>query len=205
MSTTLTWRSPGVVVRQPTLITLTDGRALAMRGATDDDLHETMAMHARCGRRTLESRYLIGTRPPSRRHARALLHTDIALVAESPTGSVVGLGNIATAEESPVTAEIAVLVEDDWQGRGIGTGLLHQLVAGARLSGYDEVVAICPTIGGWIQDGLARLGEPLLQRTPFGEAVVRLQLAPHHVGLLGPPADARARTVVTRQGAASGQ
>jgi GNAT superfamily N-acetyltransferase len=202
---TMTWRWTGAVVRQPTLITLTDARVLLMRAATDDDLHETMAMHARCGRRTLQARYLTGIRPPSRRHTRALLSTDIALVAESPTGSVVGLGNIATAEENPGTAEIAVLVEDDWQGRGIGTALLHHLVGGARLAGYDEVVAICPTIGGWIQDGLARLGDPLLQRTPFGEAVVRLVLAPHHVGLLGPPADARARTVVTRPGVASGQ
>jgi GNAT superfamily N-acetyltransferase len=190
------------VITTPTSVISTDGRSLVMRGALESDLSDLMAMHARCGRATLAARYLTGTRPPSRRLARTLLSTDIALIVLSPTGSIVGLGNVASSDIDPGVAELAAMVQDDWQGQGIGTALVRQLVAGARIAGYDEVVAIAPTTGGWTQGALARFGRPLLQRTPFGEAVVRLELAPHHVGLLGRPVTQVARVAVSRPGVA---
>jgi N-acetylglutamate synthase-like GNAT family acetyltransferase len=201
--TTLTYTAPAfAAATAPTAVPTTDGRSLVVRGALESDLTDLMAMHARCSRRTLLGRYLTGTRPPPRRLARRLLETDIALVVCSPTGSVVGLGNLAAADEDPHVAELAVVVEDSWQGRGVGTAVVRQLVAGARLAGFDEVVTIAPTIGGWTQQALARLGTPLLQRTPFGEAVVRLTLAPHHVGLLGRPVTQVPRVAVSRPGVA---
>lgn len=208
MRTTHTWRtSAAPAASQPTFATLDDGTVLTMRGSMDDDLPELMALHARCSPGTLTGRYLSG-RTPSRRVQRALLRTDIALVAHTSTGSIVALGNLARAEEDHRVAEVAVLVRDDWQRRGLGRRMLRQLVAGARMSGFYEVVAIAPSAGGWLQAELGRIGEPLLQRTPFGEAVVRLALAPHHVGLLGPPAvnrplpAGRERIVVSRPGVA---
>lgn len=208
MSTTPLWRtSAAPVVTQPTFALLDDGTTLTMRGAIDDDISELAALHARCSPATMTSRYLSG-RVPSRRVLRALLHTDVALVAHAPNGSMVALGNLARAEEDPGVAELAVLVRDDWQRRGLGSPVVRQLVAGARLRGYREVVAIAPTAGGWLQNELGRLGQPLLQRTPFGEAVVRLSLAPHHVALLGPPAVNRPlarehdRVTVSRPGVA---
>jgi GNAT superfamily N-acetyltransferase len=204
--TTLTSTTPAVsAITIPTCVLTTDGRSLVMRGTAPSDLPDLMAMHARCSRRTLLGRYFTGARPPSRRLARRLLETDVALVVLSPTGSVVGLGNLARADEDPRVAELAVVVEDEWQGRGVGTALVRQLVAAARLGGYDEVVTIAPTVGGGTQRALARLGSPLLQRTPFGEAVVRLSLAPHHLGLLGRPvtqAPRTARVAVSRPGVA---
>lgn len=209
MSTTPTWRSSVVpAITQPTLARLDDGFTLTMRGAIGDDLSELMALHARCSPETLSGRYLTNGRAPSRRAQRALLTTDICLVAHTSAGSMVAMGNLARAEEDPGVAEVAVLVRDDWQGRGLGTSVLHQLVAGARISGYHEVVAIAPRFGGWLPTALGRLGEPLLQRTPFGEAVTRLPLAPHHVALLGPPAAhgrpgyAAGRVAVSRPGVA---
>lgn len=159
-------------------------------------------MHARCGRSTLAARYLTDGRPPSRRLVRALLRTDIALVAMSPFDSVVCLGNLATADEDPGVAEIAVVVDDAWQREGLGSTVVRHLVGSARLSGYREVVAVAPAVGGWVHQTLAELGDPLLQRTPFGEAVVRLELAPHHVGLLAPPVTAAGRTTISRPGVA---
>jgi N-acetylglutamate synthase-like GNAT family acetyltransferase len=209
MSTIPTWRSSAVpAITQPTLARLDDGLTLTMRGAISDDLSELMALHARCSPATLSGRYLTNGRAPSRRAQRALLSTDICLVAHSSAGSMVAMGNLARADEDPSVAEVAVLVRDDWQGRGLGSSVLHQLVGGARLSGYEEVVAIAPHFGGWLQAALGRLGEPLLQRTPFGEAVARLRLAPHHVALLGPPATharpryAAGRVAVSRPGVA---
>lgn len=200
--TTSSTTSATSAITQPTYARLTDGTSLAMRGAMDDDLPEVLALHARCSSRALAGRYLADGRAPSRRMQRSLLRTHIALVAHSPAGSVVALGNLAPADDDPGIAEVAVLVRDDWQHRGLGTSVLRQLVAGARMHGYDEVVAIAPNGGGWVTGALGRLGDPLLQRTPFGEAVVRLALAPHHRGLLGAPAVHPPRLSVSRPGVA---
>ncbi len=190
-------------VESPTQVVLDDGRLLVLRGADDDDLPEVQALHARCSPATLAARYLAGGRPPSRRLTRSLLHTDLALVATAAPGTVVALGNLAGADDDSDVAELACIVDDDWHDQGVQSALLRQLVAGARLLGYREVVCIAPTTGGWVQQQMSRLGETLLQRTPFGEAVVRLELAPHHIGLLGRPwSPGRERVVVSRPGVA---
>jgi GNAT superfamily N-acetyltransferase len=176
---------------------LPDGRTLVLQGAVPGDLPELQAMHARCSEQTLHARYCAGPRPPSRRLCLQLLRTELALVALSPASSVVGLGNLACGDEDEGVAEVAVLVEDDWQGRGLGTVLLRHLVGAARLLGMAEVVAVAGSRGTWVERGLDRLGPTLHQRTPFGESVLRLALAPHHVGLLAGPARAVPRSVVS--------
>lgn len=160
-------------------------------------------MHARCSPTTLSARYFAGGRAPGRQLTKALLSTELALVATSPTGSVAALGNLARADEDPGVAELAALVQDDWQGSPLGVAVVRQLVGGARLLGYREVVSIAAADHSWVQGCLGRLGETLLQRTPFGEAVLRLELAPHHLGLLGPPApEPPGRVVISRPGVA---
>lgn len=176
---------------------LRDGRTLVLQGAVLGDLPELQAMHARCSEQTLHGRYYAGPRPPSRRLCLQLLRTDVALVALSPACSVVGLGNLARSDEDDEVAEVAVLVEDGWQGRGLGTVLLRHLVGAARLLGMAEVVAVAGSPGTWVERGLDRLGPSLHQRTPFGESVLRLTLAPHHVGLLAGPVRAVPRSVVS--------
>jgi hypothetical protein len=176
---------------------------MTVRGATDADLAGVQALHARCSPATLASRYVAGGRPPGRQLTRALLSTELALVATSPSGSVTALGNLAQAEEDTEVAEVAALVQDDWQYTPLGSAMVRQLVGGARLLGYREVVSIASDTGNWVQEHLARLGDTLLQRTPFGEAVLRLELAPHHVALIGPPApQSPTRVAVSRPGVA---
>lgn len=190
-------------VESPTHVVLDDERSLVLRGARDEDLSEVQALHARCSPATLASRYFAAGRPPSRRLTRSLLRTDLALVVTASPGTVVALGNVARADEDPEVAELACIVDDHWRDHGLEGALLRQLVGGARLLGYREVVSIAPTTGGWVQQQISRLGPTLLQRTPFGEAVLRLELAPHHIGLLGPPwTPGRDRVVVSRPGVA---
>ena len=178
---------------------LDDGRTFLLRGAAQSDLAEVQAMHARCSSSTLSARYLAGGRAPGRQLTKALLETELALVATSPTGAVAALGNLARADEDADVAELAALVQDDWQAGPLGVAVVRQLVGGARLLGYREVVSIAAGDRSWVQECLSRLGDTLLQRTPFGEAVLRLELAPHHRGLLGPPApEPPSRVVVSR-------
>ena len=59
----------------------------------------------------------------------------VALVATDGAGAIVGVGRYATWHDSPDRAEMAFVVLDAWQGRGLGTRLGEHLVARARASG----------------------------------------------------------------------
>ncbi|MFC6523222.1 GNAT family N-acetyltransferase, partial [Nonomuraea rubra] len=55
-------------------------------------------------------------------------------------GQVVGMASLMFTND-PGTAELAFLVEDRWQGRGLGTAMARMLVRAARDLGYAEVRA----------------------------------------------------------------
>lgn len=60
----------------------------------------------------------------------------------SETGSIVGLGNVfPDAEFGEHSAEIALIVEDEYQQRGVGRKLLQAMLHMATRLGFTEVVA----------------------------------------------------------------
>lgn len=87
--------------------------------------------------------FTLYTDPP--KHAiEALSHLDhdtrdavVAVVGDE----VVGVGRYAAVPSAPRTAELAVVVEDAWQGQGLGTRLLECAVALARVHGMTTLVA----------------------------------------------------------------
>ena len=79
--------------------------------------------------------------------------------------AVAGYDGYAEADESGAwEAELAILVEDGWQRRGIGRQLARRLVVLARERGYDTFVA------RMLPDNPAALG---LIRKVFPEATIR--------------------------------
>ena len=65
-----------------------------------------------------------------------------AIVAIDPAdGSIVGVARYVRSDD-PTEAEVAVVVADPWQGRGVATALLERLVMRAREEGIDHFVAI---------------------------------------------------------------
>ena len=61
----------------------------------------------------------------------------------SEEGDIVGLGNVfPAAPDDGHAAEIAVIVEDAYQGRGIGARLVRHMLELAERIGFQEVVAI---------------------------------------------------------------
>src|SRR5262249_54986902 len=57
--------------------------------------------------------------------------------------AVIAMATAAPWEElGSTTMEVAVLVEDGWQGQGLGLRLLRQLVGEARALGADRVVCL---------------------------------------------------------------
>ncbi len=120
-------------------LVLADGAELQIRPAGSADLAAVLEMHGRCGEQSLYRRYLSGTRGPNRQQLARLMRParGSALVAQDAQGRLVALANLIGEGE---VAEAALLVEDGWQRRGIGTGMLRRLIAMAQPSGFRAVV-----------------------------------------------------------------
>jgi GNAT superfamily N-acetyltransferase len=116
---------------------LPDGAELVLRLASAGDLEEIVAMHARCSANALYRRFLTGSRPTSAQLVRLLEpRRGATLVAVTPGGQIVGTANLVGEGE---LAEAAVLVQDDWQRRGIGTAMLRRLMGMARPADFAAV------------------------------------------------------------------
>jgi GNAT superfamily N-acetyltransferase len=86
-------------------------------------------------------------------------HAHEALVAvQDSTGDIVGVARFVRTDEEGV-AEPAVVVLDDWQGRGIGSRLLDALVGRAREEGVHTFAAVVLAHNGAALAALRRLGE----------------------------------------------
>lgn len=114
---------------QHSVVLLASGAELTVRQAAPQDVPELAAMHARCSTRSRRLRYLSSgaaptsaalTRLVNRRHGRTL-------VVEH-AGRLVAMGNLMRDGDD---SEVALLVEDSWQRKGIGTMLLRRLLTGA--------------------------------------------------------------------------
>jgi GNAT superfamily N-acetyltransferase len=115
---------------QHSVVLLASGVELTVRQAAAADVPALAAMHARCSTRSRRLRYLSGGSSPSgaaltrlvnRRHGRTLVveHGDEIVAMGNLMGDLTGDGD---------AAEVALLVEDSWQRRGIGTMLLTRLL-----------------------------------------------------------------------------
>ncbi|HEV2778580.1 MAG TPA: GNAT family N-acetyltransferase [Actinophytocola sp.] len=127
----------------PTAVLTPDGAAVVLRLGTPDDADAVAALHARCSAHTLFARYHAGLRTLPRR----LLHRLISpprgatLLAQCGT-EVIGLAQLIRTSR-PDEAEISLLVEDDWQARGIGAAMIRRLAVLARAAGHREMIGWC--------------------------------------------------------------
>lgn len=79
-------------------------------------------------------------RIPSTYFEAALADPDGTLIAVDHPGHIVAIASLIQTSE-PGTAELGVIVEDCWQGRGIGRLLVTCLVADALPRGITTVIA----------------------------------------------------------------
>ena len=78
-------------------------------------------------------------------------------------------------ESSPGDAEFAIVLSDDWQGRGLGTKLLMSLAVAARGDGVRRLVGMTMSLNS----GMLALGRKLgfaLARDPRSAAITNLTL-----------------------------
>ncbi|QMU68954.1 GNAT family N-acetyltransferase [Streptacidiphilus sp. P02-A3a] len=158
------------------LLTLAAGNELTVRRADPSDKRAALALHERCSTRTLRLRYH-GPVGDADRYLGHLLEPRYGqtLTVEGPDGELVALAHLMWDDGS---AEIAVLVEDHWQRRGLGAELVRRLAALAGEAGITEVYAVTTASNTGMVAALRRLGVPLDYQVENGTLVVTAHLAP---------------------------
>jgi RimJ/RimL family protein N-acetyltransferase len=116
-------------------VTLTDGTAIVLRPIRPGDEPALTALYERLSPQTAYQRFFTVMRrmPPDWAHILANVDYDrrMAIVAIGPGGELIGVARYIY-EERAREAEIAIVIEDRWQSRGLGTRLLGELVDYAR-------------------------------------------------------------------------
>jgi GNAT superfamily N-acetyltransferase len=158
---------------------LPDGRELALRRAGPADLAAVRAMHARCSSASLSQRYPANGQAPADAQLARLLApaSGCALVAETPGAFADRVVAVANLVGEGVQAELALLVEDAWQRRGIGTALLRRAASIAADSGFEALVIHTQAQNGAMRRTLRRLDGDRRTETDAGVLTVTLRVA----------------------------
>ncbi len=93
-----------------------------------------------------------------------------------------GVARYVRDPERPDTAEVAVTVIDDWQGKGLGTLLLETLSARARQEGIRSFTALMLATNETMMDVLRHL-EPEVRITHREPGTVEIEMPIPDVGL----------------------
>lgn len=124
-------------------VLLSDGGSAQLRSVRAEDAPRIAAFHRTLSLETIHFRYFSGLAvlPPLilRRFSQPDLAREIVIVAE--VGSELIALASAHSKASPDTAEVAFVVADAWQGRGLGTLLLEELAEQARARGITRFLA----------------------------------------------------------------
>ncbi|MEE4543846.1 GNAT family N-acetyltransferase [Streptomyces sp. V4-01] len=175
-------------VRMPArrdVLTLPEGNEITIRRAAPEDLPAAAAMHERCSPDTLAMRYH-GPVADADRYLAHLLSPRFgrSLAVETASGRLVALGHLLWDGDEN---EIALIVEDGWQRRGIGGALLRKLVEMAVEAGRGSVYAVTRSANTGMVAAMRELGLPLDYQVEDGTLVITAALPVPQEGSAGSP------------------
>ena len=128
-------------------IVLADGEQIFLRPIkpTDDDL--MLELFNSFSKETIHLRFFSFMKSIPQDQLEKFTHIDyekqmaiVALVDEGSEERIIAVGRYNVLPSDPDEAEFAIVVQDDYQGRGIGAEILRHLVHIARLQGVRVIV-----------------------------------------------------------------
>jgi GNAT superfamily N-acetyltransferase len=174
-------------LRQPFPVTLADGQTVVIRPIRPDDAARLQAFHARLSPESIYLRWLSAHPVLSEAEARALSDVDyarrMAFVAVCrPAGDgeerIVGVARYGVTPERADEAEAAVVVEDSYQSRGLGSALLKRLVQYSAAQGVRAWVAEINAENARMLRFIQRVALPATRRLEGGAWQVRIDISP---------------------------
>ena len=127
---------------------LPDGALILIRPIRADDKRFLEDGLRQLSDESVHRRFLSPKRSFSRSELRYLTEVDgrdhVALVAEypgEPVRRLIAVGRVIRLADDPTTAEAAITVSDDWQGRGVGSLFTERLATEARRLGVRRFTA----------------------------------------------------------------
>jgi GNAT superfamily N-acetyltransferase len=162
------------IPRSEDVLTLPEGNEITVRRADQRDVEAARAMHDRCSERTLSLRYH-GPVGDADRYLNHLLSPRFGrtLAVQTASGRLVALGHLLWDGDE---TEVALLIEDEWQRRGIGSELLGRLVTLAIEAGCESVYAVTQSSNTGMVATMRGLGLPLDYQIEEGTLVITARL-----------------------------
>ncbi len=163
---------------------LKDGTRVRIRPILPEDEARLVALHSRLSRDTRYHRFFgeMERLPPDWAHffANVDYHRRLALVAEripQGEGLLIGVGRYDFSDKE-AEAEVAFVVEDPWQDKGLGTLLLQDLLRAAVARGIQRFRAYVLADNERMLRLLARHTNILEQKIERGVADLRFTPRP---------------------------
>src|SRR5918996_5057536 len=163
-------------------LTLPSGVEIPFRVVGPEDAPALQRLHARCSERTIYLRFFGPMKNLSDEQARYFASTDgvdhFGLVALDPEDPEEIIAVVRYARKpGDERAEYAALVEDSWQGQGIGAALTRWLIDEARGNGVGSFYAFVKRENKRMLNVLRHLELPEHERVEHGEKIVEVRLS----------------------------
>jgi GNAT superfamily N-acetyltransferase len=164
-------------------LSLPSGYDVPFRLIQPDDVSAMQRFHARCSERTIYLRFFGSLEEFPEEKARYFAHVDgvdhYALVALDPedTDEIIALVRY-DRESGEERAEYAAIVEDSWQGHGLGIALTRRLVDVAWDNGVQYFYAMVMGENRRMLELLRHLDLPEEEYKEEGVKHVEVELAP---------------------------
>src|SRR5579872_574119 len=169
------WMEGPAEAVQGVTVTLRDGTPLVIRPVNSEDRPAIAALFARLSPQSLYTRFHASTVHISDA-VLDLVTADHALVAELE-GQIIALASYHPLHD-PTQAEMAMVVDDRHQGRGIGTALFGVLSFDAQQAGIRRLRAGVLRSNGAMLRVFQQSPFPLTHRSSLDEIEVEVDLLP---------------------------
>jgi RimJ/RimL family protein N-acetyltransferase len=180
-----TWRRPQPVSSQEKgeRVTLQDGTAVTVRPIQPNDIYLLRKMHRRLSMNTLFYRYLRVYTPTSADLTQICnISDEIGGAYVVTTGQlferIVAVVYYLKHKQQPDTAEAAFLVEDRFQGRGLGHILWQRLVRHGQQHGITAFEAYVHPDNATMLHLIRKSGLPVTDEVVYDLHEIRVQLKP---------------------------
>src|SRR5215203_1744901 len=171
-------------------LTLPSGVEIPFRVVRPDDAPALQRLHSRCSPRTIYLRFFGSMKELSDEKARYFASTDssdhfglVALDPEDPN-EIIAVARYAR-QPGGERAEYAALVEDRWQGHGVGARLTLWLIDEARGNAVRYFYATVKGANKRMLNVLRHLDLPEQERVEDGEKMVELGLSSEEIQRTG--------------------